>query len=737
MNNFKENILNCLKDLKGSGKFISIQTTKFMFPGLEVDGVGEIACPINKAQANALIQVAHKAPFGKGSETILDNNVRSAWEIDAGRLTFNGSGWVGLLDTILRTIKPDLGLEEYSISAHLYKLLIYETGDFFLPHKDSEKEKGMFGTLVIGLPSRHTGGELVVRFGGVEETADFSEDSGDYKIDFAAFYADCDHEVKPLTSGYRICLVYNLIQQKSAKQIQLTSLETYVTKLAEIFTQQRQEGIAKPNILLLGHQYTPENFLEDQLKLNDRPKAEVIVRAAQKAGCYAKMCLVTSYITGAPEGGGGYYGDDDEEDENAEMAEVYEEDLYIEYWLKNNIPVLSNVSFEEADLINSFDLKEDEPIMKESTGYMGNYGPDLMHWYHYGAIMIWPPEVNAQLLPMQTPESQLEWIDYFNKNPQLPTDSEIAAINLILLSASGNANADKKTTYNAVADWLINQKDEAFFMKVEIELCQFYFVKIDTAHWIKLIDFYPAAITEKIFSLVTQSISLLVAEQLLSILRALSYADKHAHLLVTQIKKLPRYFTELSINTAKQNIPLSGTALLDLFLTEKKIPQDEAWINSITGLLTQNQERNYTNHVLIPQLLVLTERTVLTNKILLACQQYLQHRVNNKPQPPLDWSRKVPVTGGDKKQWELLRAFLESSTELVFDYRKNQHERNDLENAITHVTIDLKTETIRKGSPHTLRITKTQAAYKQEMKSWEEDVELLNKMGIIKIKPAQ
>jgi hypothetical protein len=171
--------------------------------------------------------------------------------------------------------------------------------------------------------------------------------------------------------------------------------------------------------------------------------------------------------------------------------------------------------------------------------------------------------------------------------------------------------------------------------------------------------------------------------------------------------------------------------LLDLFLIEKKLPQDEAWLNPVAELLTRNQDRNYTNHVLIPQLLALTERTILTNKILVTCRQYLQERVANKPQPPSDWSRQVPVTAGDKKQWQLLKVFLESTTEKVFDYRKNQSERNDLENAITRVTIDLKTETIRKGSPHTLRITKTQAAYSREMKSWNEDLDLLNKIGII------
>ena len=72
MDYLKENILSCLKDLKGSGKFISVHTMGFQFPGLEVNGVDEIAYPINETQAKALMQVAKKAPFGKGGKTIID-----------------------------------------------------------------------------------------------------------------------------------------------------------------------------------------------------------------------------------------------------------------------------------------------------------------------------------------------------------------------------------------------------------------------------------------------------------------------------------------------------------------------------------------------------------------------------------------------------------------------------------------------------------------------------------------
>ncbi|MEO5890531.1 MAG: 2OG-Fe(II) oxygenase [Ferruginibacter sp.] len=728
MSSLKENILNCLKDLKGGGKFVSAHTTGFQFPGLEIRGIGEIAYPINQLQAKALIKVAQKAAFGKGSETILDKTVRSAWEIDASELIFNGPRWTDFLDKIIKKIKPDLGLEDYNISAHLYKMLIYEKGDFFLTHKDSEKEKGMFGTLVIGLPSNYAGGELVVRFGGVEEVIDFAEAAGDYKISYAAFYADCDHEIIPLTLGYRICLVYNLVQQKSPKKIQLISIETYVEQLAELFTKEQQRGNIKPHIVLLGHQYTPENFSMDGLKLNDRPKAEVLLRAAKKAGCYAKMCLVTSYIEGAPAESGGYGYDDDDPDEDAEIDEVYDESVYIEHWLENNLPRLSNVSFEENDLITSFALNDDEPIIKESTGYMGNYGPDVMHWYHYGAVMIWSREINAQLLIQQSTVSKLEWIGYFDKNPAHLGDSEIAAAELILSTGLTDTEKGENANFNVIADWIITRKDETFFLNLNQRLCQFYFIKIDVNYWLELANFFSVETFNKIFGRVTQDISLQVMQHLLAVIRAFLTTGKLDHIVIPQIHKLPHYFSTLPRSTGKKGSPATSAALDHLFCIEKKMPQDEVWVNQIAEILTGSQEQNYINHVLVPQLLAQTGRTQLTHKILVGCKQYLQERVNNKPQSPADWSRQMPATDNYKKQWEVLKLFLESPDQRVFDYRKNQFERDALESIIFNVVIDLKTETIKKGSPHTLRITKTQAAYQKEMKRWNEEFELLNKI---------
>jgi hypothetical protein len=725
MKTLQKQTLQILQQLKGSGKFTSINTTKFIFPGLNVENVGEIAFPLNKYQAELLIQSAQKAPFGKGSQTIFDDNVRSAREIDASKLTFNNPEWEKLLQEIINEIKIDLGLENYVIDANLYKLLIYEKGDFFLPHKDSEKEKGMFGTLIIGLPSQYRGGELVIKFDGEKETARFDQDN--YNINYAAFYADCDHEVKPLISGYRVCLTYNLIQQKAAENIKLQSLQSYASELATLFSE--YENNSKPYIVLLGHQYTPENFSKENLKLNDRSKAETLMLAAEKAGFYAKMCLVTSYLSGAPEYEDYYkYGKEDG-DENAKMEEVYEEELDIEHWLKNNFPDLNKVHFEEDDLITSFTLDEDEPIIKESTGYMGNYGPDLMHWYHYGAVMIWSPKVNAQILFSQSTKTQLEWINYFIDAPQV-SEEEVKAIYSILSTGFNNSsiNRNDDVNYNAIANWLIKQNQETFLLKIADEVLQFYFEKIDYTNWIKLLIRLEPKNIQKLFDKLTKNITLPVLEKLTVLILKMAKNESLKELTTEQVAKLPACFKSIYAQT---NHMVKATVIDDLFLIEKELFTETSWIKQLTKTLTEQPDWNYIHQVLVPQLLTTQQNTSqLRANLLDFCKEYLKKSIDNQPKSHSDWTRPLPNITNYKKEWGILTEFLSSPDQQVFDYRRNQSERESLEFAIKAVEIDLKTETIRKGSPHTLRIIKTQAEYERLMKKWHEDVALLYKIQV-------
>jgi predicted 2-oxoglutarate/Fe(II)-dependent dioxygenase YbiX len=180
-------------DLYASGRL------EFLAPRLTVEGVGQIALPLLPIQAEQLIAIAKRAPYGRGSATIVDASVRRTWQIRPGQVHLGGKHWQGTLDRIVALAAEGLGISE-PVSAELYKLLIYDKGSFFVSHRDTEKQPGMFATLVLALPSLSSGGELIVRHKRREVKLDLASDEPS-DIAYAAFYADCVHEVLPVTAG--------------------------------------------------------------------------------------------------------------------------------------------------------------------------------------------------------------------------------------------------------------------------------------------------------------------------------------------------------------------------------------------------------------------------------------------------------------------------------------------------------------------------------------------------------
>ncbi|KAF2140232.1 uncharacterized protein K452DRAFT_213173, partial [Aplosporella prunicola CBS 121167] len=94
-----------------------------------------------------------------------------------------------------------------NVEAQLYKMLLYGEGAMFKSHQDSEKEPGMFGTLVICLSSDHEGGAVEVKHVGKRQLfeTEYAEQS------YICWYSDVRHEVHKVTSGYRWVLTYNLV----------------------------------------------------------------------------------------------------------------------------------------------------------------------------------------------------------------------------------------------------------------------------------------------------------------------------------------------------------------------------------------------------------------------------------------------------------------------------------------------------------------------------------------------
>ena len=93
--------------------------------------------------------------------------------MEPDRFSLTNPEWNGSSRRRSSKVQEELGLEKQKLESHLYDLLLYEPGSFFLPHRDGEKLDRMVATLVIVLPSSYEGGEIVVRHEGQERTIDF------------------------------------------------------------------------------------------------------------------------------------------------------------------------------------------------------------------------------------------------------------------------------------------------------------------------------------------------------------------------------------------------------------------------------------------------------------------------------------------------------------------------------------------------------------------------------------
>src|ERR1019366_5852878 len=159
----RERLARVLNGSQGPDAFSAQLSVPARGARLTVAGAGPISFPVKAPQAKRMIATARPARFGRGEQTLMDLSVRDTWEITPDQVTLTGLDW----DTILAEVRDGLGLQPRArLRAEPHALLVYGTGQFFLPHQDSEKDDTMIGTLVVSLPSSHAGGELLIEHNG-------------------------------------------------------------------------------------------------------------------------------------------------------------------------------------------------------------------------------------------------------------------------------------------------------------------------------------------------------------------------------------------------------------------------------------------------------------------------------------------------------------------------------------------------------------------------------------------
>jgi hypothetical protein len=387
---------------------------------VSVKGVGRIRFPVSPRQARLVIAAGRLAWFGLGAKTLKDTRVRNTFEVARSALRIDAPRFRRALGTHLEAIKQRLGLDPSgTLEAELDKLLVYGPGQFFRQHQDSERSDDMVASLLVVLPSPHTGGEVVVSHHG--ETKTFRPSGRAAKrLSLLAFYADCRHEVKPVVSGYRLALTYRLRHTPAAPAAETFRLRPGAAarlrrSVERYFATPRPrpewsaEPPARPDrlVYLLDHEYTQRSLGWGRLKQQDRARAAALRSAGAELGCEVHLAIAEVHDSWSCEGddsdrgwalrdrseAGGDDPDDDAGDH--ELIELQSTEVVLRHWLDADGKPSRDLApspIADDDVCFTRQSVELNPFRSEHEGYMGNYGNTVDRWYHRAAVVLWPGE---------------------------------------------------------------------------------------------------------------------------------------------------------------------------------------------------------------------------------------------------------------------------------------------------------------------------------------------------------
>ncbi len=756
-----------LNTVERPGDFYVTGMTAMFAPHLEVEGVGPVALPLLPVQAKQLVAVADQAPYGRGQETVVDPNVRRTWQIDAARVHLEGRHWGETLQAIVAQAAAGLGVTA-PVTAELYKLLVYDQGSFFVSHRDTEKAPGMFATLVIVLPSLYTGGELLVRHQDRQAQLDLRcPEPADAA--FAAFYADCVHEVLPITSGCRLTLIYNLVRQGRGR---LPEPPNYMAEQARLAALLRRWSAGKPAtdeeaseklIYPLEHAYTPAELAFDALKGRDAAAAGVVVGAAEQADCDLYLALVCIEESGSaehtdyyPRRRWGRWDADDDDEDDYEIGEVYDRSATLSHWCRpdGSRVELGEFPFEDEEISPPDALEELEPDEQYFHEATGNEGASFERTYSRAALVLWPRErrlavLNKAGLPVTLPylaELASCWVES-GDDQQSPLWQQAHALTGHML---------RGWPREAGYSWQIDAPDSNA-AKLLASLIQLQ----DTAR----IDAFLADILAEGVYGKNDNEALLQAADLLAPPRAVELiariiARNAAQALSACADLLARAASAARAATVDRPaglIPAANTLLEALPGDPARAPKPDHWqrqvavepgfvvdlmgaLCRIDAALAERAAEHLLrwplvyelDRVLMPAVLRLTEQTPSRNwpavqRLRTACLAHLRSRIAEPLEPPQDWTRASTLVCKCSHCSELSH-FLANPESQVWAFKAAESKRRHVEDSIRRSRCDLDLSTHRQGRPYSLVCTKNQSSYQRRVQQRKKDLQDLARL---------
>jgi len=752
-------LASLLSTVRRPGDFFAAGTTELLAPSLEVEGVGPVALPLLPEQAKRIIGVADAAPYGRGEETVVDPAVRHCWQIGPDRVRLGGRHWARTLDRIVAQVTEGLGVSD-PVTAEFYKLLVYEPGSFFIGHRDTEKAPGMFATLLVVLPSSFEGGELLVRHQGREACLALRCDEP-AEAAFAAFYADCVHEVLPVTAGYRLTLAYNLVRVGKGRPPKPPDYAEQQGSIAALL-QAWRDSKTRPDadlpeklVYLLDHAYTPAELGFPALKGADAAAAGVLAAAAEQARCDLHLALLTVEESGAAE-----YADDyrprrsrwDQGEDAFEAGEVSDRSVELSEWRRpdSQEAVLGTVPVEEDEVSPPDacdDLTPDEEHFHEATG---NEGASFERTYKRAALVLWPSErlfavLSQAGLPVTLPyldDLARRWAESGEKqrSPLWCEAHDLAGHMLAQWPKQGGYQRHR--TPSDAARMLVSLTGlddtaaiEGFLTEVSAESC---FEKSDNDAVIGALGCLSSTRRSSLIERIVAG-------------RAAVSLEACAHLLVRAAAEWPDHRTPDLVRAATRLIEaLPGDPAHAVpRLSWQDSPKVDAGVvvDLLTGFcaIYEALAKRAVDHLLawpktygLDDALVPATRTLLDavapscaaamEKLQTACLAHLRARVSEPLAPPTDWARRADVSCRCPRCGELAR-FLADPERRTWVFKAAEADRRHMEDTIKGGCCDVDVTTDRRGRPYSLVCTKNQASYERRAKQRTGDLENLARLA--------
>jgi len=245
----------------------------------------------------------------------------------------------------------------------------------------------MFGTLVIQLPSDYEGGQLTVTHNGKETEFSFGGSDAGGNIYFTAFYADCEHEVKPITKGHRLCLVYNLlysdIKECPVPPNNSALVSTIVSSMKAWNKDTGSNNCPELMSYMLEHQYCEASLSFQLLKNTDRAVANVLLQAKAEVdfNVFVGNVHLTEYWEASHCGYDEYSAD-----------ELYNEELCAKHLRSSDGENISSLEFAKKYLVPKDFFSGIDPDNENFQAATGNEEATLDRQYCWAALLLWPVE---------------------------------------------------------------------------------------------------------------------------------------------------------------------------------------------------------------------------------------------------------------------------------------------------------------------------------------------------------